>query len=381
MRISYSQCACYQTCPHQYRLRFLDRVRVPLGPEVHFGAAVHEALRVMYSPRHATPPPVEEVVNAFVKAWAAREAQVAEAERQPYFEQGVRLLQRHCQRRVQRPQPGATAAVELPFSIPFDGDHRLTGRIDRVQALPDEGLEVIDYKTSRRMPPQPLVERDTQLAIYRMAADHLYPGRRVTTTFVYLLHDVEMRTTQTPELLAEKADEIREAILGIELGDFDPRPGPHCDWCDWRAHCTLYRAPQPPPNLAEVDIAGLLRDYAAADAEEKAAKDRRAALRQQILDYLDGSQAERVEAGGYLAERRRTRRVVSWQATRVREVLEPLGLWDRVTDVNTLAVRDLLKARQLPPDARRELEAAATYGETQILRVKPLSGLDEESDE
>jgi RecB family exonuclease len=224
MRISYSQCSSYQICPHQYRLHYVDRISVPAAVELHFGSAVHEALKVMYDPGHVRMPSLEEVLIAFDAAWQARRAQVDEERRQSYFEQGVAMLQRHYEKHSTREQGRCTAATELFFSLPFDLQHTLTGRIDRVDVLPDDALEVVDYKTSRRMPPQARMEKDAQLAIYRMAADQLYPGRQVTTTLLYVFHDYEMRMTQTPEFLAEKQDEIRDVIAGIQVGDFDP-PG------------------------------------------------------------------------------------------------------------------------------------------------------------
>jgi putative RecB family exonuclease len=372
MRISYSRFSTYQICPQQYKLQYVDRVPVPTAPALHFGASVHEALNFMYHPRHLRRPELDQVVEAFVRAWRAREQEVSEEDRQAYFDEGVRMLTRHYERHAAPEEGRTTAATEQFFNIPFGDGHTLTGRIDRVDVLPDNRLEVTDYKTSRRMPPQKDVENNAQLAIYRMAADQLYPGRQVTTTLLYLLHDCEMQLTQTEEFLAEKGEEIQDVIVRIELGDFDPNPSRYCDWCAYQSHCPLYR-PAVVPKDFDVDIAALLREYAEAEQEEKTAAARRAELRSSIEDYLDRCQAEHAEGGGYAVERRSYKRVTSWDVGRLRDILQPLGLWDDVTQVSSAGVKRLLRSADLPRDQKRDIEAAARYAETKQLRVKPLT--------
>ena len=379
MRISYSRFATYRMCPRQYKLQYVDRVRVPTAVQLHFGSAVHEALNFMYDPRHLRRPEVEQVVEAFVEAWRGREREVSEEQRQAYFEQGVEMLRRHWETHREREEGRSTAATEQFFNIPFDEGHLLTGRIDRVDVLPGNRLEIVDYKTSRRMPAQRDMESNAQLAIYRMAADHLYPGREVTTTLVYLLHDFEMRLTQTEELLEETRDEIREVMAGIQGEEYEPTPGTHCDWCAYREHCPLFRAPVAPEDV-EVDVAALLREYAEVETEEKEAAARRGELKAALEEYLDRCETETVEGGGYVAERRSYKRVAGWDAERLRAALEPLGLWDRVTQVSSAGVRQVLSSGELSGGQKREIETAAEYRETKTLRVKPTAG-DEDVEE
>ncbi len=379
MRISYSQFDAYRRCPHLYRLRYIDRIVVPVAPELHFGAAVHDALNRMYDPGQLEMPQLEEVVAAFIRSWRGREAQVPEDKRQLYFDQGVQLIQRHYARYAASEDDRRTAATELRFTIGLTAEHRLHGRIDRVDVLPDKKLEVIDYKTSRRMPPQETVEKDAQLAIYRMAADDLYPGFDVTTTLFFLLHDHQMRAVHTPGHLEQTRQEIVDTIARIELEEFEPTPGSHCDWCAFRQHCELFRAPVEPEDL-DIDIGEAVQQYAEASAAEREAKERKETAQQLIHAYLDQCEAERVESGGYVAERRTQKRVRRWDIGRLREILEPMGKWDEATQVSNPALRKLLAAPDLSREQKRAIEAAAEYAETKVLRVRPLAD-DEELEE
>jgi RecB family exonuclease len=372
MRISYSQFRTYQRCPHAYWLQYVQRVPVPVPPELHFGAAVHDALHRMYDPGQLQMPSLEEVIDAFIQSWRGRESQVAEEKRGPYFEEGVNALRMHYEKHCQREEGRRTAATELSFSVELSGSHSLSGRIDRVDVLPERKLEVIDYKTSRRMQPVTVLENDAQLAIYRMAAGKLYPGFEITTALFFLLHDYQMEIAQTEQFLAETKDDILDAIVSIELQEFDPRPGTHCEWCAYRAHCLLFRAPVEPDNL-DIDIAAALREYAEADTAGKEADARKDQAKELINRYLDQCQAERVEQSGYLAERRAYKRVTRWDIERLREILAPLGKWDAVTQVNTTALRRLADSRGVPREVRKAIEEAATYSESRMLRVRSLA--------
>lgn len=378
MRISYTQYNCYQHCPHQYKLKYIDRLPAPVSAEVHLGAAVHDALNRMYDPGRLERASVEEVIEAFTRSWRGREAQIEESRRQFIFEHGVEMLLRHYENHLQSDQR-RTAATELHFSLELTGGHSVQGRMDRVDVLPDKKLEVIDYKTSRTMPPQEMVNKDEQLAIYRLAADKLYPGFEVITTLFFLGFEHGLSTVQSGEFLAATKDAILDAITSIELEEFEPNPGSHCDRCSYQSHCLLYRAPVEPQNL-EIDIAAVLSEYVAAGEAEKEAKDRKEKAQQLIHSYLDQCQAERVERGGYVAERRRYKRATSWDIARLKELLSPLGRWEEVVQVNSSAMRGLLRSRELSSEMKRALEAAAEYAETKMLRVKS-SVEDEDSEE
>jgi len=371
VRISYSQFAAYRRCPQLYRLRHVDKIVVPVGPELHFGAAVHDALNRMYDPGRLQTPELDEVVEAFLRSWRGREAQVTEDKRQAYFEQGVELLRRHYEKYAGADGDRRTAATELRFNLRLPGEHSLTGRIDRVDVLPEKRLEIIDYKTSRRMPPQETVEKNAQLAIYRMAADELYPGFEVTTTLFFLLHDHQMQTVQTREFLDETKQDILDVLVSIELEEFDPNPGNHCEWCAYQQQCSLFRSPEEPENL-EIDIEAALRDYAQANSTEREARTRKERAQELIHAYLNQCQAERVKRGGYLAERRHYKRITSWDVARLREMLAPLGKWEDVTQISTSSVRNLLRSGELSREIKRDIEDTAEYSETQVLRVKPL---------
>ncbi|MFB3882498.1 MAG: RecB family exonuclease [Armatimonadota bacterium] len=379
MRISYSRYATYRHCPQQYRLQYVDRIPTPRAAELEFGTAVHSGLKVMHDPSRVRVPSVEELIDAFAKAWNPVPPEGKAEEWQLRFQQGVELLQRYHAEHAKREEGRYTIDTERFFSLPLEGGHVLTGRIDRVDVTGDKQLEVIDYKTSRRMPPLTAVDQNPQLAIYRLAANQLYPGFKVTTTLLFVLLGQRIQTEQDEEFIRETKDDILDALTSIQLEEFEPRLGGHCDWCAFRPHCALFREPVEPEGL-DIDIAAALREYAQADADGKAAYARKEAAKELINRYLDQCQTERVAESGYVAERRPYRRVTRWDVEQLRAALTPLGKWEAVTQVNTTALRRLAESRDLPREVRKLIEEAATYSESRQLRVRALAD-DEDSEE
>jgi len=52
------------------------------------------------------------------------------------------------------------------------------------------------------------------------------------------VHDAsEVVSFRTAKMLETAQRKIEAAAEGIARGDFDPKPGPHCVWCEFRKFC------------------------------------------------------------------------------------------------------------------------------------------------
>ena len=105
----------------------------------------------------------------------------------------------------------------------------------RVDERPD-GLEVIDYKSGGR--PSELPDRlRTQLHTYALALERGF-ARTVSRLTVYYLADNQgISAPPDPDV----ADDVRNRYqtLAARVGEaaFDPTPGHHCQYCDYRDRC------------------------------------------------------------------------------------------------------------------------------------------------
>jgi len=370
MRISYSRADTYRRCPQLYKVRYVDGIRPAPPPAVILGGHVHEALKQLHNPSLPAFPSEEQLIAWFQASWATRPLPADDG--MDWFARGVELLRDYYARAVKEPR--RTGNVEMLFSIPFEGQHQITGRIDRIDMPEPDVVEVIDYKTGR-VPTQQEVDENLQLACYHMAARALYPMAKIRTTLYFLVTNFPMSAEFDDAAIERHRGELRQVIAGIEQQEFEPRPGRGCDYCDCRQYCSLYRRPEPVRELAldEARLGELARRYVAIEAEkkqarqvEKAADEALQPIRGVFAAYLDQVGRPGFTVDNVHVKRTITQGTLSFEEESVRRALEPAGLCDRVLEVSDKRVRELLDDPSLPADLRRALEACGTLGADRV---------------
>src|SRR6185437_13073530 len=135
-------------------------------------------------------------------------------------------------------------ATELPFSFYLDPTLRITGKIDRVDKLDGNEIEIIDYKTgqSNSMSKE---SYKLQLGIYALAAtkvQHELLRRKpeeITVTLHYLENGEKITHKVTQEDIEGVDELIREKISEIEKSDFKCSKSILCQNCEYKMLCSV----------------------------------------------------------------------------------------------------------------------------------------------
>jgi len=257
------------------------------------------------------------------------------------------------------------AALEFRFSIEIEGV-QVNGTIDRLDRIPGGGYELIDYKTNRRLPPMSRVEQDLQLSIYFLAAREVWGIEPEKLTLYFLLPGQRMTTTRT----AADADELRRRIgvvaERVAAGKFEPRENPLCNWCDYQQLCPIFRhrfekeGGDPTPRMSQIVDEWVDLKRRGRDVYRRL--DELAAL---INAFCEEHGYRRLFASDGSAIDRRPQHVTAPDELRLRQILEPLGLWDRVVAIDAKRVSDLVESRTLPPDVEDAVLASREEVRTQ----------------
>src|SRR5208283_1046197 len=93
-------------------------------------------------------------------------------------------------------------------------------------------VRIIDYKTGRAKLPED-ADKSLQLSIYALAAkqDSLEP---VSLAFVNLRDGTVAETTRDSTTLANAEAKVMDVATKIAAGEFNPKPGMHCDYCSYK---------------------------------------------------------------------------------------------------------------------------------------------------
>jgi DNA helicase-2/ATP-dependent DNA helicase PcrA len=131
--------------------------------------------------------------------------------------------------------------VEQPFVIALEGGSLVRGRMDAVYVHDDGTWEVVDYKTGGTPDGGDATNR-LQLAVYALAARRIWgvEPRNLRVSYLYLLSG-DVVTTAASDLDVTEAD-LEAMFRRVEVGDFDPVPGPLCRSCDFLRFCAAGRA-------------------------------------------------------------------------------------------------------------------------------------------
>jgi putative RecB family exonuclease len=248
---SHSQLSTYETCPHQYKLAYIDKIKIETeGIEAFMGSRVHDVLEKLYRDLKMTKlNSLEEILEYYHQSWEKNWNEMIQIIRKDYTAEDYRRLGEKCiaeyYKRYHPFDQGKTLGLEENIYFPLDEEkgYWIRGFIDRLTLSDHSVLEIHDYKTSSRLPPQEEVDSDRQLAFYHMGVEGRWRDiREIRLVWHYLAFDTEISSSRTPEELQQLRRETMELIQQIESDRrFLPKEGPLCDWCDYQGFCPKRR--------------------------------------------------------------------------------------------------------------------------------------------
>lgn len=383
MRISYSSVGTYQTCPLKYKYQHVDRIPEPKSKEAVFGTLIHAVMKYIHTPSLLSPS-VEQALDYFAKGWNS-EVYENEMEERSAFSQGVTILQNYLAHT--RPNDYTIVDLESRFAIEIGneesgpprqgsgatGKHIVSGIIDRIDKTAD-GYEIIDYKTTRKMPSQDKVDNDLQLSIYLRAFLERYPKEwehidKITVSLYYLKHGVKLSSTRTKEQLERVDQTFLDVIKSIEEAKFEPILSPLCDWCGYQKICPLWKHKFTETHRLETDeVKTAISEYLDLKGKMSEEKQRLGKLQALILQYMEQEGVDRVfDEQGIIGKS--LRKTYKYDAEKLRAILEPLDKWESVLKVDGIALRTILAT--LPSSTQESAEAAKVLDkESTSLSVK-----------
>ena len=362
MRLSYSSISTYETCPAKYRFQYETRLPTSSSPALAFGESLHRTLYRFHDRPVPVAPSLPELQEMLEGEWVS-DGYRDESEERLYREHARQVLAEYHRRNAESFR--IPAALEFRFTVEVEGV-QLSGMIDRMDRLPGGGYEIIDYKTNRRLPPKATVDRDLQLSLYALAAKEVWGIEPERLTLYFLLPGERMSTTRTAADSSELRRRIGTVAERIAAGMFEPRQNPLCDWCDFQRVCPVFRhryekeQGDPAPKMTE-----LVDEWIRLKREDWERYRRLEELKGLINAFCEEHGYRRLYGSDGAAVDRRPQHITAADPRRVREILEPLGLWEQVVSVDSKRLSELVEARTLPPDVENELLASREEVRTQ----------------
>ena len=164
--LSFSRVARFAQCKHAFKLHYVDRLPAEPSDSLVLGKLVHAVLEQLLLD-HVREERVGRIERSAVRAaWklAATEGGLADP---TLFAEGLAMVEQAVR------DEGAIDArnvigIEHPFRLRA-GRFDVVGFIDRVDAVDDETVRVIDYKSNRLLFTDEEVDQSLQMSLYDVA--------------------------------------------------------------------------------------------------------------------------------------------------------------------------------------------------------------------
>jgi len=237
LKLSASAVDNYRKCPQQFLFSRLWSLKEGPQATLTFGSVMHTTIkRFVDQLRKGVKLPFDEVARIFETEWtsAGFEDDYQEGE---YKKDGMEQLRAFHSGLLQTPPE--ILEQEKAFELPLENNVIINGRIDQINSLGGNDVEIVDYKTGKARNTAD-ARRDLQLSIYAIAAKEILELNPVRLIFHYLQNNEVQATTRTAKQLDEAQKTIQETAADIRAGEFSPKPGYACRTCAYEPICPAH---------------------------------------------------------------------------------------------------------------------------------------------
>jgi DNA helicase-2/ATP-dependent DNA helicase PcrA len=227
----------YRKCPQKYLFAYLWSLQEGAKATLTFGRVMHATIRrTMTEFKKGNPLPFDEVERLFETEWSAYgfEDEYQEGE---YKKDGLEQL-RALHQAISEQTP-EILDLEKTFSLPVENNVVLKGRIDQINSLGRNDVEIVDYKTGKAKK-ETEARRDLQLSIYAIAAKEILEVNPVRLVFHYLQDNSRQETTRSAKQLDEAQEIVQEVAADIRARSFPAKEGFACRSCAYRPICPAH---------------------------------------------------------------------------------------------------------------------------------------------
>lgn len=267
MTWSPSRSAKWRTCPRQFLYEDVldaapaqpEAARRKRGRVMHAG--MEAAFRTLFTGKHR---------GALSMAWYINEAHEAMREHPDAESLSMSDMAECCQlvstvlATFDVPNPGSIVGIEHPFSFIHKGIP-IHGIIDLALRTGAHSVKIIDWKSGRIAERAEMLEGNTALGTYSIAALRAWPWATTIEVGLHSLRHNESRfvtmTRAMQELTLSRlardfhaAQSARNHLDPLTVEDvFPAMPGDHCGGCVFRSYCPMF-ADSNPPVRPGVDV-------------------------------------------------------------------------------------------------------------------------------
>ncbi|ABW32203.1 RecB family exonuclease [Acaryochloris marina] len=234
LSLSATKLLTYKRCPQAYSFKYERGLTSPSAfGSPKFGNALHGALADIYRDwNYAYPLPS---LDWFAICWQQHTGELSSTQ----IHEGWMALQLYYERymaplpQIRKPL-GVEGKIKANFQV-NNIEFSLAGHYDRLDYFGD-GLELIDYKTSKIVKPSDGI--DWQLGLYNLILEQTYHQALQRLSLIYLRQGQRITYDVTPEHHRQVRELIGDLAVKLRIDqEWEPEVGGHCVRCGYQKYC------------------------------------------------------------------------------------------------------------------------------------------------
>lgn len=247
-QISATKLQAYNRCPYAYYLRYERRLTTnEFFGSASLGIALHQALAQCHRDWHYEQPLPD--LRWVHHCWRQNSTELSASQVLEGFDILENYYYRFIASEVAITQPLAVEGRIQGFLQVENLEFLITGRYDRLDFLAD-GLELIDYKSSREVKLPDATEIDVQIGLYYLALEQTYQQSLKYLSLLFLRSGEKIRFEAAPAHKQRVETMIGNLAVRLRYDrGWEPTPGRQCDRCTFARYCSAVSAnPAPLPE-------------------------------------------------------------------------------------------------------------------------------------
>lgn len=245
--LSATKLQAYRRCPQAYYLRYeLGLKNAAFFGSAALGTALHQALAQIYQDWNYMEPLPE--LSWIHQCWDQHSSSLSPGQ----ADEGKEILEGYYYQFI-----AGEIALKRPLAVEgkIQGqlqaenlEFRISGRYDRLDYLED-GLELIDYKSTKDVKLPDPAEIDLQIGLYYLALEQRYRQSLKRLSLLYLRAGEKVSFDASAEHKQLVQATISELALQQRTDrEWEPTPGEHCARCTYTRYCPAQGNPELLPN-------------------------------------------------------------------------------------------------------------------------------------
>jgi len=210
------------------------------------------------------------------------------------------------------------------------------------------------------------VENFFQLTLYQLACERMWHMPVEKLTLYHLRSNTPVSCgPRNREKLDEASAIVVSVAKNIAAGRFPATENQYCP-CDFPEHCPYYKHKcgetiperRQTERLRNIVIADVVERYATLQDEQRLVESELNELKDLIVQYCQAGELNRV----FGREHAITYKVIErtgYDEKKVKAVLEPAGLWNRVLKFDPAMIKALTESSDIPNDVKEKLVSLA----------------------